>query len=189
MEPELIRPWTINLLYGHKLFGIAFSQILGLGFILCALIYLIFPKQRRLQFFLTLMISLYLIFDLRLNYDIYKNYLTAKVELSKGKYFTIEDFYPFLDYINEKIAIAPVNKIYYVGPHWPYGNILQYYLLPHKVAGNIREADYLVLYRSPFYYIEEGRKIVSGNDIICEECEWVGMFRPDCNLFKVNKIT
>ena len=188
MEPELIRPWTINLLYGHKLFGIAFSQILGWGFILGVLIYLIFPRQRRLQFFLTMMISFWLIFDLRLNYDIYKNYLTAKAELQKGIYFTIEDFYPFLDYINEKIAIAPVNKIYYVGQHWPYENILQYYLLPHKVVGNIREADYLVLYRFPFH-IEGDRKIVSEKGVICEQCEWIGMFRPGCNLFKVNKIS
>lgn len=170
-QPELIKPFTINLLYGHQLFGGSMTKIFGWLLVIISLgVWIVFfdEKNRQKEFFLISLSILWMLFDLRFDSDIWANAKIAQNDLKNGNYFTVTGFLPILQQVSEAVPHQIGKKVEFIGPDWPYRQYTEYELLPTKLTRNEEKGEYLFLYQTPFSM--SGSMVMANEKEVCENC-------------------
>lgn len=170
-QPELIKPFTINTLAGHQLFGLSLTRLLGGILVLIAIgTWVVFfgDKKRQQEILLITLAILWALFDLRFNVDIWSNYRSAAADLPKGNYFTVTDFLPLLRKVSEAVPHKIGTKVEYIGPDLPYRQYLEYELIPTKITRNQGIAEYIFLLGTQ--YSVAGNTVIVNEKQICNNC-------------------
>lgn len=159
---EPLRPYSINLRYGIKLWWTPFIQILYRLFVLGALfVFFFIEKKKRFQYVFLFWVTLILLFTLRnlVNWtDWTITWLNSysKPEESQKTFFDLGDYPVFIKKMRETIDLdnafwARSCSIYFdAAQEWPFKvHADTVYIKPCEPAKDKISADYVVFYKKP----------------------------------------
>jgi hypothetical protein len=185
MEPELVKPSTINLLYGAKFWSIPFVAILGA---LAILFFWILVFINRRWAFLSLLV-LWLLFDLRYSYDQYSilkttyTQLVAPIRPQEKIYY---DFYNFYGFIQESKKYMKWDVNFYAPREWPFQYNYEYHIYPFKSTWQTIDKKYYAIFQVGNVELRNGRELFIDGKLIDSNIQLVYRFDEHSYILKKN---
>lgn len=185
MTPELVRPSSINLLYGAKFGSTPLVLILGILSILCFAV-LIFINRK--WAFLSILI-LWIIFDLRYSYDLYSiikttstTFLSPTTPQTKVYY----DFYNFYGFVEESKKHIRGDINFYAPREWPFWYNYSYHTYPMNATWQTLDKPYYALFQVNGVEIKNGKELYIDGKLIDSNVILLSRFDEHSYILKKN---
>lgn len=185
MDPELVKPSTINLLYGAKFWSTPFVVILG---ILAILFFwgLIFINRK--WAFISLLI-LWLIFDLRYSYDQYsilKTTYNSFIEPNAPQEKIYYDFYNLYGFIQESKKYIQGDVNFYAPRDWPFQSNYLYHMYPLKSTWQTTDKKYYAIFQVSNVELRNGKELFIDGKLIDSNVQLIYRFDQNSYILKKN---
>jgi hypothetical protein len=175
LTPELVKPWTVNLLYGAKWGNVPYVKILGILLIVVASFFLIAQKP---QLAAITVLAAWMLFDLRYAYDqysvvrtTYRDFVTPANAEDK-QYYDFGNFYGFVDKARECLPPDAKGVNFYAPASWPFQVNFLYHVLPVRSTWQTTDQPYYAVFANAevrdgkkFYW--QGKEIDPSVSVIC----------------------
>lgn len=185
MEPELVKPSSINLLYGPKFGTTPFVQILG---ILAIILFIALVFVRRKWAFASLLV-LWILFDIRYSYDQYsilKTTYRTFVAQEKPENKIYYDFYNFYGFIEESKKYMKGGTNFYAPSEWPFQSNYLYHLYPLKVTWQTSDQPYYAIFQMNNVELRNGKELFIDGKLIDGSVQLLSRFDGHSYILKKN---
>ncbi|MDP2103321.1 MAG: hypothetical protein Q8K26_00175 [Candidatus Gracilibacteria bacterium] len=185
LEPELVKPSTINLLYGPKFGSTPFVTILG---ILALLFFgaLVFINRR--WAFISLLVF-WLLFDLRYSYDQYSvlkttyNNFIVPTEPQKKIYY---DFYNLYGFAGESKKYIKGDVNFYAPREWPFNLNYGYHMYPINVTWQTIDKPYYAIFQMSNVELKNRKELFIDGKLIDPNVQLLYQFDEHSYILKKN---
>ena len=157
---DSFRPYSINLLYGPRIFGTSVNGTFYMLFIFFSLIalFVLFLRGKEKKFLATVCIiggALWIVYDMRMTLELngyyikdYKEYISQ--ESGVRSFRDRGNFYDFMNFTQKTLGEVNVwNKktvSFFTDNEWPFYGSATYFLLPSILEKSKKDVDILVFY-------------------------------------------
>lgn len=185
MEPELVKPSTINLLYGAKFGSTPFVAILG---VLAIILFGILVFLNRKWAFISLLV-LWVLFDLRYSYDqysilktTYKTFIAPNAPQEKIYY----DFHNLYGFIEESRKYIDADVNFYAPRDWPFQSNYAYHMYPIKSTWQTIDKQYYAIFQMNTVELRNGKELFIDGKLIDSNVRLVYQFDKHSYILKKN---
>ncbi|EKD29984.1 MAG: hypothetical protein ACD_78C00197G0019 [uncultured bacterium (gcode 4)] len=185
IEPELVKPSTINLLYGAKFGSTPFVAILG---VLSIFLFWVLVFLNRKWAFISLLV-LWVLFDLRYSYDqysifktTYKTFIAPDTPQEKIYY----DFHNLYGFIEESRKYIDADVNFYAPRDWPFHSNYLYHMYPLQSTWLTTDKPYYALFQIGNVEIKNGKELFIEGKLIDSNVELLYQFDEHSYILKKN---
>lgn len=185
LQPELVKPSSINLLYGAKFGSTPFVEILG---ILSLLVFLVLIFINKKWAFLSLL-GFWMLFDLRYSYDQYailtKTYHNFVVPATPQErvYYDFGNLYGFIEE-SKKYIQGDIN--FYAPSDWPFQYNYSYQMYPLHATWQTTDKPYYALFQINGVEIKNGKELYIDGKLIDQNVKIISQFDAHSYILKKN---